>query len=88
MDLQLCEERRQMGDVEREVKKRLVEFAPTLKPTAPHQREPPPSKRTVVVAVKASEAAAARAVFSSTSQEMKPDKKNKLIKYSDRFRRN
>lgn len=91
MELQLCEERRQMKDVEEQVKKRLVAFASTERLAA----EQPGYSNTMVVAVKASEAAAAGAttvrtnLSSSRSKgERLTDNQSKLIKYSDRFRRN
>lgn len=94
MELQLCEERRQMMDVEREVKKRFVAFTSSTKAAPQQQQQHTQSRQgTVVEVVKASEEAAAatavRAMSSTkTSQKMRrPDNKNALIKYSDRFRR-
>lgn len=81
-----------MKDVEDRVRKRLVAFASTERLTA----ERPGNTNTMVVAVKASKAARAAGattvrtnLSSSRSKCERPaDNQSKLIKYSDRFRRN
>lgn len=91
MELQLCEERRQMMDVESQVKKRLVAFASqkTLQPQ-PGGGGGGDKKTMLAAAAARTSETAAEAAFNTSrmKRDQQPDNKSKLIKYSDRFRRN
>lgn len=98
MEQQLCEERRQMVDVENEVKKRLL--ASTVK--LQHSRRPAETRtattRNTIISGSATAAAAAVATQSSKDGDNCKRRtiaapptvrttRNKLMKYSDKFRR-
>lgn len=97
MEQQLCEERRQMVDVENEVKKRLL--ASTVK--LQHSRRPAETRtattRNTIISGSATAAAAVATQSSKDGDNCKRrtivapptvrTTRNKLMKYSDKFRR-